>query len=151
MESNYCTIYQPGMPPGAKCVPCSDGNREQLYCFSIHIPDNEGKGVDLIRLGWDVLTRLWALNKCLAKDSSQGVLLGMELTVKLWKYCPEIIYIYILESSKNSNSILNQPENINTPVEVIEKLWHNLQFSTIYAYNLYKKLSIYISKHLLAE
>ena len=40
MESNYCTIYQPGMPPGAKCVPCSDGNREQLYCFSIHIPDD---------------------------------------------------------------------------------------------------------------
>ena len=72
------------------------------------LPAENSMGVNRLRLGQNVLIWLWALEKCSERDStdsSQGVLLGMELKLKLWELCPEIIYICILQPSKNSHTI----------------------------------------------
>ena len=89
------------------------------------IPANDVTVVDPIFLGWNAPIRLWVFENYLATDSSQGVYLGMELTLKLWEFCPEIIYIYILEPSKHIHTIYNQLEWINTPNGIIETLCHN--------------------------
>ena len=46
MDSNYYPIYQPGLPPGAKCVPCSARIREHMPCFDMKLPVDGGMGVD---------------------------------------------------------------------------------------------------------
>ena len=72
------------------------------------LPATKGAGVDQIFLGRHVPIRLWALEKCSERDlveSSQGLVWGMELTLKLWELCPEIIYIHILDPSKNIHNI----------------------------------------------
>ena len=89
MDSNYCPIYQPGLPPGAKCVPCSARIIKHMPLFGTKLPSNNVTGVDRILLGRHVPVWLWALEKCLERystDSSQGVLFGVELTLKLWGF-----------------------------------------------------------------
>ena len=64
------------------------------------LPTDDGTGVNRICLGGHVPTQLLALKKFLERDStdsSQGLILGMEPTLKLWKLYPEITYIYILQ------------------------------------------------------
>ena len=77
--------------------------------FGTNIPAADGTGVNRRRLGRNFPIRLWAIEKkCWdrdATDSSQGVLLSMELTLKLWEFWPEIMYIYILGPSKNIHTI----------------------------------------------
>ena len=67
-------------------------------------------GISQIHLERHVPIRLWEVEKCSERDStdrSRGVILGMELILKLWQFYPEIIYIYILEPSKNIHINLN--------------------------------------------
>ena len=72
MNSNYCPIYQLGMPPSAKYVPCSAWIIENMYCFGTKLSDNNGTGVDRIFLGWHVTIQLWALKKCSERDSTNS-------------------------------------------------------------------------------
>ena len=65
----------------------------------MNLNTDDGTDVDRLYLRRHVPFRLWALDKCLERDStdsSQGVLLCMEIILKLWEPCPEIIYICIL-------------------------------------------------------
>ena len=67
---------------------------------------NDGTSVYLIFLGRHVLIRLWVLqtfSERYSTDSSQGVLLGIELTLKLWKFCHEFIHIYIFLPLKKNH------------------------------------------------
>ena len=96
MDSNYCPIYQPGLLPGAKCALLSDWIGEQLPCFGMKLPANGVTYIYQIRLGRNVPIQLWALRKISKMDStdgSQGVLFGMDITLKLWELCPEVICI----------------------------------------------------------
>ena len=106
MESNYYPIYQPGLPPGSKFFPFSTQIREQLPCIGLKIHAKNGTVVYCRCLGHNVPILLWEIKKCSERDSvdsSQGLLLGMEFTLKLLELCPEIICIIILEPYKNTH------------------------------------------------
>ena len=152
MGSNYCPIYQPGLPTGAKCVLCSAWIREHLPSFGVKLPSENGTVVDRLSLRQHVPIQLWVLKKCLewdSSDSSQGVLLGMKIALKLWESCPEIIYTYILYPFKNSHNILNQLERMNKAVRFIENC-AIVRKSIPYIGRMYAKILGEI-KHFLAE
>ena len=96
MNSNFCPMYQPGLPTGDKCVLCYTHIREQLPLFGMKLPAKKITDVDWLCLGRHVPIQLWSLEMYSERDStdsSLGLLLGIELTFKLREFWTEIIYI----------------------------------------------------------
>ena len=58
MGSNYCPIYQPGLPLSAKCVMCSSWIIEQIPFFGMKINFDDGIGVNSLCLGHHVPIQL---------------------------------------------------------------------------------------------